>query len=87
MRCSRCGGLMALEKFEVFGLGSYGNEFSGWRCINCGEIVDLVIDAQRHITSPAAAPLQALTTVQGSSLPHRRRAADHHEVLNRRARP
>ena len=72
MRCSRCGGLMALEKFEVFGLGSCGDEFSGWRCINCGEIVDLVIAAHRHITSPAAASLQALTTVRGSSLPHRR---------------
>jgi hypothetical protein len=60
MRCSRCGGLMALEKFEVFGLGS------------CGEIVDLVIAAHRRLTSPAAASLQALTTVQESSFPHRR---------------
>lgn len=72
MRCARCEGLMVREKFEVFGLGSCGDGFSGWRCINCGGIVDLVIAAHRHITSPAAASLQALTTVQGSSLPHRR---------------
>ena len=85
MRCSRCGGLMVLEEFKDFGLEFCGNGFWGRRCLNCGEIVDLVIDAQRHITSPAAAPLQALTTVQGSSLPHRRRAADHHEVLDRKS--
>ncbi|MDZ4854279.1 MAG: hypothetical protein SGJ26_05395 [Nitrospirota bacterium] len=72
MRCARCGGLMVLEKFEVFGLGSYGDEFSGWRCINCGGIVDLVIAAHQRIASPAAASLQAVTTVQGSSLSHRR---------------
>lgn len=72
MRCLRCGGLMVLEKFEVFGLGSCGDEFPGWRCINCGEIVDLMIAAHRRITSPAAASLKALTTMQGSSLPHRR---------------
>jgi hypothetical protein len=38
MRCHRCGGVMVFEKF-------YGicEEFSGWRCIFCGEIVDQVI--------------------------------------------
>lgn len=69
MRCARCDGLMVREKFEVFGLGSCGDEFSGWRCVNCGGIVDLVIAAHQRITSPAAASLQALTTVQVSSLP------------------
>jgi hypothetical protein len=60
---------MVLEKFEVFGLGSCGDEFSGWRCINCGGIVDLVIAAHQRITLPSAASLQALTTLQGSFLP------------------
>jgi hypothetical protein len=38
MKCNRCGGTMVFEKF-------YGicEEFSGWRCIFCGEIVDKVI--------------------------------------------
>ncbi|MEO6307647.1 MAG: hypothetical protein ABIO96_00360 [Nitrospiraceae bacterium] len=54
MKCARCDGLMVREKFEVFGLGSCGDEFSGWRCINCGGIVDLVIAAHRRITLQAA---------------------------------
>ena len=35
MKCYRCGGAMVFEKF-------YGNceEFFGWRCIFCGEMVD-----------------------------------------------
>ena len=54
---------MVREKFEVFGLGSCGDKFAGWRCVNCGGIIDLVIAAHQRITSPAAASLQALTTV------------------------
>ncbi len=38
MKCKRCGGVMVFEKF-------YGicEEFFGWRCIFCGEIIDQVI--------------------------------------------
>jgi len=38
MKCPRCSGVMAYEKF-------YGphEQFFGWRCIYCGEIVDQVI--------------------------------------------
>jgi hypothetical protein len=54
---------MVLEKFEVFGLGSCGDKFSGWRCINCGGIVDLVIAVHQHLTSQEAASDPALTTV------------------------
>ncbi|MGA2516750.1 MAG: hypothetical protein ABSG44_09380 [Thermodesulfobacteriota bacterium] len=38
MNCNRCGGLMAYEKFY-----SPVEDFFGWRCISCGEIVDQVI--------------------------------------------
>ena len=38
MNCNRCGGLMAYEKFY-----SLAEDFFGWRCISCGEIVDQVI--------------------------------------------
>ena len=42
MKCDRCGGSMAYEKF-------YGQteDFFGWRCIFCGEIVDRVIQENR----------------------------------------
>jgi hypothetical protein len=38
MKCNRCRGLMSYEKF-------YGRteDYFGWRCIICGEIVDEVI--------------------------------------------
>ncbi|MBP1698768.1 MAG: hypothetical protein H6Q41_3956 [Deltaproteobacteria bacterium] len=38
MNCPRCQGVMAFEKFY----GPHEN-FFGWRCIYCGEIVDQVI--------------------------------------------
>jgi len=41
-RCHRCGGVMVLEKF--YGLCE---QFSGWRCVLCGEIVDQVILGNR----------------------------------------
>jgi hypothetical protein len=42
MKCHRCGGVMVFEKF-------YGatDQFSGWRCIFCGEIIDPVIFENR----------------------------------------
>jgi hypothetical protein len=42
MKCYRCGGRMVYQKF-------YGKEeqFYGWRCIFCGEIVDHVISENR----------------------------------------
>ena len=64
MRCARCEGLMVGERFEdLQGLGPGDHEYDGWRCINCGAIVDLVIAAHRHLTSQAAASSPALTTV------------------------
>ncbi len=63
MRCTRCGGLMVLEEFEDFVLGSGGDGFWGRRCINCGAIVDPVIARHRCLTSQATATHPALTTV------------------------
>ena len=64
MRCARCDGLMVHEEFEDFGgLGSSDLEYAGWRCINCGAIVDPVISAHRRLTPQAAASNPALTTV------------------------
>ena len=38
MKCDRCGSVMVYERFY----GS-GEQFTGWRCISCGEILDQVI--------------------------------------------
>jgi DNA-directed RNA polymerase subunit RPC12/RpoP len=71
MRCARCGGLMVHEKFEdLGGLGSSDHEYAGWRCINCGAIVDPVIAAHRHLTSQAAASNPALTPHEEASCMH-----------------
>ena len=39
MKCNKCGGLMIYERF----LSQEFEDFSGWRCVACGEIVDEVI--------------------------------------------
>ena len=39
MNCDRCGGLMIYERFP----SQEVEDFSGWRCVACGEIVDDVI--------------------------------------------
>ena len=38
MKCPRCSGVMSYEKFY-----SSNESLFGWRCINCGDIVDQVI--------------------------------------------
>lgn len=43
MKCCRCGSRMVFEKF--YGPNEY---FPGWRCIQCGEIVDQVILENRQ---------------------------------------
>ena len=64
MRCSRCDGLMVHEEFEDFEVpGSSDHAHAGWRCINCGAIVDPVIAAHRRLTSQAAVSDPAVTTV------------------------
>jgi hypothetical protein len=44
MKCDRCGGLMIYERFP----SQEVEEFSGWRCISCGEIVDHVVLENRR---------------------------------------
>lgn len=43
MVCHRCSGLMVHEEFGDFAFGSGGYEPVGWRCVNCGAIVDPLI--------------------------------------------
>ena len=49
MPCQRCDGLMVREQYDNLELDSAGYEISGWRCLNCGAIVDPLI-AVHHQT-------------------------------------
>jgi RNase P subunit RPR2 len=50
MTCRRCNGLMIQERYDDLKLGSAGYEISGWRCLNCGAIVDASIATHHHST-------------------------------------
>ena len=43
MKCHRCGSVMVYERF--YGLDE---QFSAWRCVLCGEIIDQVILENRQ---------------------------------------
>lgn len=48
MNCSRCHGLMVKEHFLDFE-GTYGHMWAnGYRCMNCGNVHDPVIEQHRH---------------------------------------
>jgi len=44
MKCHRCGGVMVCER--IYGPDGH---FLGWRCIQCGEIIDEVILENRQV--------------------------------------
>ena len=55
MTCQRCAGLMVRERYDNLELDSAGYEISGWRCLNCGAIVDALIETHHrtaHKTEP-----------------------------------
>ena len=55
MTCKRCDGLMVREQYDNLEFDSAGFEISGWRCLNCGVIVDSLIAAHHrppHKTEP-----------------------------------
>jgi len=43
MKCHRCGSVMVNERFY-----GPGENFLGWRCVSCGEILDEVILENRQ---------------------------------------
>ncbi len=59
MTCQRCAGLMVRERYDNLEFDSAGYEISGWRCLNCGAIVDPVI-AAHHPTTHNTEPDQLL---------------------------
>lgn len=84
MMCLRCDGLMVCELFEDFEGLSSDYEFTGWRCLNCGAIVDPVIAAHRHTTPAVVVPTQTLMTVHGALSSWADRIADHLTAQKRR---
>ncbi len=50
MSCGRCGGCMMRESFSDLQDDTGRVWFEGWRCINCGEVVDPVVLTHRADT-------------------------------------
>jgi hypothetical protein len=50
MNCQRCNGLVISDDSVTVQTGS-SSDFHAWRCINCGMIVDDVINQNRQIFS------------------------------------
>ena len=48
MQCQRCQGCMVVDFFLDVMNVSGEMTFNGWRCLNCGDIVDPVITHHRH---------------------------------------
>jgi hypothetical protein len=44
MRCCRCKGMMIHEKFY-----GQGDDYWGWRCILCGDVLDPVVMGNRLV--------------------------------------
>lgn len=51
MRCQRCRGCMVRDHFMDVLNVSGEMDFEGWRCLNCGDIVDPVI-VRHHQSAP-----------------------------------
>jgi hypothetical protein len=56
MQCIRCEGFMIEDCFDDPGHAD-GHGMVAWRCINCGEVLDAVIQHHRASPSPHCAPL------------------------------
>lgn len=50
MNCQRCNGLAVRDDSIAVQIGAPSNGH-GWRCVNCGMIVDEVIDRNRRVIS------------------------------------
>jgi len=56
MECVRCQGLMIVDRFVDLAQSGQA-EFSGWRCLLCGNITDSVIVANRQQPPALTKPL------------------------------
>jgi hypothetical protein len=67
MRCPRCAGLL-VDEYVVDPLQDPLSGFQGWRCLNCGTIVDEVIRAHQGLSWPIP---NASLLVRGERVWHR----------------
>jgi len=49
MKCNRCGGLQLWSHFANLGSAVGAWAYDGWRCMNCGDIVDALILENRSL--------------------------------------
>ncbi len=66
MRCQRCQGYMISDHFIDLLNVSGEIDFTGWRCLNCGDIIDPVI--VRHHQSVGNAPARSRRRWWGRAL-------------------
>ena len=59
MGCKRCNGLMIRDSFLDLRDDTGSLMFHGWRCLNCGEVIDSVVLTHRVASPPA--PYQGRT--------------------------
>lgn len=45
MTCERCGGLSIVMRFG----DGFAWEYDGWRCMNCGNVIDPLIQSNRDV--------------------------------------
>lgn len=48
MTCERCRGWMVRDRFVDLSDDTGRLDFDGWRCINCGEVLDVVVLQHRR---------------------------------------
>ncbi len=58
MRCRRCQGLMVEDCFLVLGDARGHLWLRGWRCVNCGEVIEPGIARHRRSQRSRGAPLR-----------------------------
>ena len=68
MRCQRCQGCMISDHFMDLMNVTGEMDFNGWRCLNCGNIIDPVIVRQRQ--SIASIPVKSRRRWWGVALLH-----------------
>ena len=59
MRCYRCMGMMVKQIFEDF-IETGDFFFVGWRCVNCGEIIDPVIAINKGTSNSLSGKYKSL---------------------------
>jgi len=52
MDCRRCHGLMVKDSFVDLRDATGYLKFQGWRCVNCGEVIDPVVLTHRIEEQP-----------------------------------